>query len=102
MAKRSAVRRIRAEYEAQTGRDGVPLEVIEGGWDPLHEEQRYTRRKKRQHAANDHHLQQRQQPREQVREQAYVKNVQPKSEGQARMIQAIDASHCTLALGPAG
>jgi phosphate starvation-inducible protein PhoH and related proteins len=100
MAKRSAVRRIRADFQAQTGRDGVPFNVIEGGWDPLQEEERYTRRKKRQHVANDHHLQR--EPREAPREQAYVKNVQPKSEGQARLIEAIDRSHCTLALGPAG
>jgi phosphate starvation-inducible protein PhoH and related proteins len=100
MAKRSAVRRIRAEYDAN-GRDGVPFNVIEGGWDPLQEEERYTRRKKRQHVANDHHLQNRE-PREAPREQAYVKNVTPKSEGQARLIQAIDTAHCTLALGPAG
>ncbi len=104
MAKRSAVRRIRAEYDARDGRDGVPFNVIEGGWDPIQDDQRYTRRKKRQHVANDHHLQTREQrePREAPREQAYVKNVQPKSEGQARMIEAIDRSHCTLALGPAG
>jgi phosphate starvation-inducible protein PhoH and related proteins len=100
MAKRSAVRRIRADYQAQTGRDGVPFNVIEGGWDPLQEEERYTRRKKRQHVANDHHLQR--EPREAPREQAYVKNVQPKSEGQARLMDAIDRAHCTLALGPAG
>ncbi|HEV7691799.1 MAG TPA: PhoH family protein [Hyphomonadaceae bacterium] len=104
MAKRSAVRRIRADYQAQTGRDGVPFNVIEGGWDPLQEEERYTRRKKRQHVANDHHLQReaREAPREQPRDQAYVKNVQPKSEGQALLMEAIDRSHCTLALGPAG
>src|SRR5262245_57217368 len=103
MAKRSAVRRIRAEYEAQNGQDGVPFNVIEGGWDPLQEEQRYTRRKKRQHVANDHHPQRgQQQHREPPREQAYVKNVQPKSEGQAPLMEAIDRSHCTLALGPAG
>src|SRR5262245_3114669 len=109
MAKRSAVRRIRAEYEAQNGQDGVPFNVIEGGWDPLQEEERYTRRKKRQHVANDHHPHNRdqrggqhQQQREPQREQAYVKNVQPKSEGQARLMESIDRAHCTLALGPAG
>ena len=99
MAKRSAVRRIRAEYNARAGREagGVHLNVIEGGWDPIADDDGYPRRKKRGHAANDHH-----QHREPVREQAYVKNVQPKSEGQARLIQAIDSSHCVLALGPAG
>jgi phosphate starvation-inducible PhoH-like protein len=99
MAKRSAVRRIRAEYQAHAARDagGVHLNVIEGGWDPIADDDRYTRRKKRTHPANDHHNQQPQQ-----REHAYVKNVQPKSEGQARLIEAIDNSHCVLALGPAG
>ena len=101
MAKRSAVRRIRAEYNAREGRDagGVHLNVIEGGWDPIAEDARYTRRKKRPHLANDHHLQHQ---HAQQREHAYVKNIQPKSEGQARLIEAIDASHCVLALGPAG
>ena len=98
MAKRSAVRRIRADFQAQNGRDGVPFNVIEGGWDPLQEEERYTRRKKRGPAAND----QPQQHREPQREQAYVKNVQPKSEGQAKLMEAIDRCHMTLALGPAG
>ncbi|HEX5005772.1 MAG TPA: PhoH family protein [Hyphomonadaceae bacterium] len=100
MAKRSAVRRLRAEYAAREGRDagGVHLNVIEGGWDPLADDDRYTRRKKRGHIANDHH----QQHREPQRDQAYVKNVQPKSEGQARLIEAIDRTPMVLALGPAG
>jgi phosphate starvation-inducible PhoH-like protein len=100
MAKRSAVRRLRAEYAARDGRDagGVHLNVIEGGWDPLADDERYTRRKKRGHAANDHQ----QQHREPQRDQAYVKNVQPKSEGQARLIEAIDRTPMVLALGPAG
>jgi phosphate starvation-inducible PhoH-like protein len=101
MAKRSAVRRLRAEYAAREGRDagGVHLNVIEGGWDPLADDERYARRKKRGHAANDH---QHQQHREPPRDQAYVKNVQPKSEGQARLIEAIDRTPMVLALGPAG
>ena len=99
MAKRSAVRRLRAEYAAREGRDagGVHLNVIEGGWDPLADDERYARRKKRGHVANDHH-----QHREPQRDQAYVKNVQPKSEGQARLIEAIDRAPMVLALGPAG
>jgi phosphate starvation-inducible protein PhoH and related proteins len=102
MAKRSAVRRIRAEYNARDGRGnagGVHLNVIEGGWDPIADDG-YPRRKKRGHAANDH--QHREPQREPAREQAYVKNVQPKSEGQAKLIEAIDNSHLVLALGPAG
>ena len=105
MAKRSAVRRIRADYNARDGRGnagGVHLNVIEGGWDPIADDDGYPRRKKRGHAANDHQHQHREPQREQAREQAYVKNVQPKSEGQAKLIEAIDNSHCVLALGPAG
>jgi phosphate starvation-inducible PhoH-like protein len=102
MAKRSAVRRIRAEYDARDGRNsgGVHLNVIEGGWDPIADDERYAPRKKRRQVANDHH--DHQQQREPQREQAYVKNVQPKSEGQARLIEAIDRSNLVLALGPAG
>ncbi len=102
MAKRSAVRRIRAEYDARDGRNsgGVRLNVIEGGWDPVADDQNYVpRKKKRSAAANDHHHQQQREP---AREQAYVKNVQPKSEGQARLMEAIDTSNLVLALGPAG
>ena len=100
MAKRSAVRRLRAEYAAREGRDagGVHLNVIEGGWDPLADDDRHIRRKKRGHVAND----QQHQHREPPRDQAYVKNVQPKSEGQARLIEAIDRTPMVLALGPAG
>ena len=100
MAKRSAVRRLRAEYAAREGRDagGVHLNVIEGGWDPLADDERYARRKKRGHVANDHNHHH----REPQRDQAYVKNVQPKSEGQARLIEAIDRTPMVLALGPAG
>ncbi|MFT3723956.1 MAG: PhoH family protein [Hyphomonadaceae bacterium] len=103
MAKRSAVRRIRAEYDARDGRNsgGVHLNVIEGGWDPIADDGRYLPRKKKRQAANDQHNQQ-PQHREPPREQAYVKNIQPKSEGQAKLMEAIDASNLVLALGPAG
>jgi phosphate starvation-inducible PhoH-like protein len=105
MAKRSAVRRIRAEYDARAGRDagGVHLNVIEGGWDPIDDGDRYApRRKKRGHAAGDHHPHQRREAQRDPRDQAYVKNVQPKSEGQARLLEAIDRTPMVLALGPAG
>ncbi|MBK8837463.1 MAG: PhoH family protein [Hyphomonadaceae bacterium] len=100
MAKRSAVRRIRADYDARDSRNsgGVHLNVIEGGWDPA-DDGRYAPRKKKR-PANDHA--QHQQIREPQREQAYVKNIQPKSEGQARLMEAIDTSNLVLALGPAG
>jgi phosphate starvation-inducible PhoH-like protein len=104
MGKRAAVRRVRAEFQGRRDRDtgNVQLSVIEGGWDPVAEDERYPRKKKRSgYAANDHQQQQAQ-PREPQREQAYVKNVIPKSEGQARLIEAIDNSNLVLALGPAG
>lgn len=37
-----------------------------------------------------------------TRDQRYVKNVKPKSEGQRALMDAIDSHHLTLALGPAG
>ena len=42
------------------------------------------------------------QQREPQRDQSYVKNVAPKTEGQARLMEAIDRSNLVLALGPAG
>lgn len=40
--------------------------------------------------------------RETGREQAYVKTIRPKSEGQARLMEAIDRLNMVVALGPAG
>ena len=40
--------------------------------------------------------------REQGRDQGYVKTIRPKSEGQVRLIEAIDQRSLVLALGPAG
>ena len=40
--------------------------------------------------------------REDVREQGYVKTIRPKSEGQVRLIEAIDEHNLVMALGPAG
>jgi len=104
MGKRAAVRRVRAEFQGRRDRDagGVQLSVIEGGWDPVADDERYPRKKKRSsHAANDHHHQHAQ-SREPARDQAYVKNVTPKTEGQARLMEAIDTSNLVLAVGPAG
>lgn len=102
MAKRSALRRVRADIESR-GDDkatGPRLNVIDGGWDPLAEESagyhRRGRRKPPVEAAPQHIM------REPAREQSYVKNLQPKSEGQAQLMQAIDQSNLVLALGPAG
>jgi phosphate starvation-inducible PhoH-like protein len=41
-------------------------------------------------------------PGEDEREQAYLKTVKPKSEGQARLMAAIDSKPLVVALGPAG
>jgi phosphate starvation-inducible PhoH-like protein len=41
-------------------------------------------------------------PGEEVRDQAYLKTVKPKSEGQERLMAAMDAKNLVLALGPAG
>jgi phosphate starvation-inducible PhoH-like protein len=103
MGKRAAVRRVRAEFQGRRDRDAgnVQLSVIEGGWDPIAEDERYARKKKRgAYAASEHHQQA--QTREPAREQAYVKNVTPKTEGQAHLMEAIDTSNLVLALGPAG
>ena len=40
--------------------------------------------------------------REDGREQGYVKTIRPKSEGQVRLIEAIDERNLVMALGPAG
>jgi len=63
------------------------------------DDQRHARKRKRAPAQNTH---QHTEHREPQREQAYVKNVMPKSEGQARLIEAIERSNLVLALGPAG
>ncbi|HEY1929074.1 MAG TPA: PhoH family protein [Caulobacteraceae bacterium] len=41
-------------------------------------------------------------PGEDEREQAYLKTIRPKSEGQARLMAAIDSKPLVVALGPAG
>lgn len=101
MAKRSAVRRVRNEFNADrhVANGNVRLNVIEGGWDPAADEHGsgYSRKKRRGQAQYEQS-----QHREQAREQAYIKNIQPKSEGQARLMEAIDRSSMVLALGPAG
>ncbi len=107
MAKRSAVRRARAGFDADRHvANGVRFNVIDGGWDPAADDGRQPKRRKRGAEASDVHPA-RDQGRdhgrgEQARDQAYVKNVQPKSEGQAKLMEAIDRHHLVLALGPAG
>lgn len=102
MAKRSAARKQRVDHglHADTRQSGVQLSVIEGGWDPIEDDARPPKRRKRQQA------QQRRTPvtppAQGTRDQAYVKNVKPKSEGQAKLLEAIDKSNLIAALGPAG
>jgi phosphate starvation-inducible PhoH-like protein len=102
MGKRAAVRRVRAEFQNRRERDAgnVQLSVIEGGWDPAADDQRYSRKKKRGGYGTQEKASL--SDREALRDQSYVKNVTPKSEGQARLIEAIDASNLVIALGPAG
>lgn len=42
------------------------------------------------------------QPEEERRDQSYVKNVSPRSEGQKQMLEAIDTHNLVMAIGPAG
>ena len=78
MTKRALKRQTRDSYDR--GRDDGKirrLPVDRGGWSPL--------------GANDHD-----------REQGYLKTIKPKSEGQARLMEAIDSRSLVMALGPAG
>jgi phosphate starvation-inducible PhoH-like protein len=79
MTKRSAKRRqtqgvLNVQEFQRDDRRQRNLQVLDGGWQP----------------GND------------GREQAYIKHVRPKSEGQTALMQAIDAHALVLALGPAG
>jgi phosphate starvation-inducible PhoH-like protein len=97
MAKRSAVRRVRADYQRHDADRSPRFNVIEGGWDPADQDDRQAKRKKR-----GHHAYQQETHREPQRDQAYVKNVQPRTEGQACLMDAIDRFSMVMALGPAG
>lgn len=74
MTKRAAKRQTRDSYEDGKVRR---LPVDRGGWSPL--------------GAND-----------EGRDQGYLKTIKPKSEGQARLLEAIDQRSLVMALGPAG
>ena len=84
MTKRAALKRQSREGGAFDGPDygqdakvrRLPTAQTRGGWSP--------------HPSNDD------------REQGYLKTLKPKSEGQAELLNAIDAHNLTLALGPAG
>ena len=88
MAKRSARRRaLEAELyagEAASDPKVTKLFPIEGGYRPEAADRAPERT-----------------PRED-RDQRYVKNVQPRSEGQKRLMEAIDTHNLVMALGPAG
>ncbi len=86
MSKRALKRLAReGEFNAAEYEDGkvrrLPLD--RGGWSPLNG-----------HGAHGHHGEH--------RDQAYVKTIKAKSEGQARLMSAIDEKSLVLALGPAG
>lgn len=84
MSKRAAVKRQTREggvfdshaYGADAKVRRIPTPHTQHGWSP--------------HPSNDD------------REQGYLKTLKPKSEGQAALLNAIDTSNMTLALGPAG
>lgn len=95
MGKRSAARRLRqAEFDATATlqqRDRAPgLVAIEGGWHPDDIEQVRNIR--------DAQATRKGPPRD----QSYTKNVKPRSEGQAALMNAIDTHSLVCALGPAG
>ena len=78
MTKRALKRQTRDSYDR--GHDDGKirrLPVDRGGWSPL--------------GANDHD-----------RDQGYLKTIKPKSEGLARLMEAIDSRSLVMALGPAG
>lgn len=78
MTKRALKRQAREYEDAKVRRLPVPgHDDRRGGWSPL--------------GANDHD-----------REQGYLKTVKPKSDGQARLLEAIDTASLVMALGPAG
>jgi phosphate starvation-inducible PhoH-like protein len=74
MGKKSKI----ASYKANRAPDDNKVRSLHGGWDPL-----------------DSGLTER-------RDQSYVKNVRPRSEGQKRLMEAISANNLVMAIGPAG
>ena len=108
MAKRSNVRRVRAEIdhsEFEAEQHVAELYAIDGGWDPANDTEPTKRQRKKstkttkksvssgktstKKAAND-------------RAQSFVKNIAPRTDGQAELMQAIDKNNLVAALGPAG
>lgn len=77
MSKRALKRQAREYEDAKVRRLPLAGDDRRGGWSPL--------------GANDHD-----------RDQAYLKTVRPKSDGQARLLEAIESAPLVMALGPAG
>ena len=101
MAKRSNVRRLRAEYVASEFDDmdqGAEIYAIDNGWDPSDDQPR-GKKKKHQHQHQHQHQDKQDAPQ---RDQRYVKNITPRSEGQAEVLEAIERDNLICALGPAG
>lgn len=92
MTKRSAIRRVRADACRE---DAPQLNVIRGGWDPDEAFERSAKRRQRSPEPSPAST-------ESGRDHSYVKNVQARTDGQARLMEAIDRSDIVLALGPAG
>ncbi len=88
MTKR-ALKRLVREGEVDCAQFGDEAKVrrlpLERSWSPLREHR----------SANDV-------PRNEEREQGYLKTIKPKSPGQERLLEAVDAKSLVLALGPAG
>lgn len=104
MAKRSNIRRISAEFDAndyfEDAGQSAGIDVLERRWSPDDKSKKPKRQDKapRHHNNNEapsghtHH----------TREQRYVKNIIPRTDGQAKLMEAIDRDNLVLALGPAG
>ncbi len=67
-------RSARFKRPSRDGKDEFKLHAIPGGWDPI----------------------------EDRRDQSFIRNVKPRSDGQQLLMEAIDSQALTLALGPAG
>ena len=79
MTKRALKRMVRETYDEARHDDAKVRRLpVERGWSPLM-------------GSNDD-----------ARDQAYLKTIKPKSEGQAELIKAIDSKNLVMALGPAG
>jgi phosphate starvation-inducible PhoH-like protein len=99
MAKRSNVRRLRADFDAndyfEDAGQGILTQQEARGWDPANDQPLRGKKKAKAAAAKE-------QQHETAREQRYTKNITPRSDGQAKLLDAIDKNNLVCALGPAG